>query len=57
MNLIKCAHHCVHQKDGYCTLQQLNQSNASMNTDCLYFCSASCEQPPQVTNTFDRNQL
>lgn len=57
MNLIKCAHHCIHQADGYCTLQQLNQSNASTNADCIYFCSASSEQPPQVADALDRNQL
>ncbi len=57
MNLIKCAHHCLHQKDGYCTLQQLNQSSASTNTDCIYFCSGSNEQPPQIADTFDGNQL
>ncbi len=57
MNLIKCAHHCIHQTDGYCTLQQLNQSNASTNADCIYFSSTSSEQPPQIADTFNSNQL
>lgn len=57
MNLISCAHPCIHQKDGYCTLQQLNRADAGMHTDCIYYAPGSSEQAAQFPHLPHGGQL
>lgn len=57
MNLISCAHPCIHQKDGYCTLQKLNRADAGMHTDCIYYAPGSSEQAAQLPHLPHGGQL
>lgn len=57
MNLIPCAHPCVHQTDGYCTLQNLRDAVCSAQNDCIYFRTRSAEEPPEVPHRTDPDQL
>lgn len=37
MNLICCDQNCRHQKEGYCTLNQITQLTSSPQGGCGYF--------------------
>lgn len=37
MNFIVCAHNCVHQREGYCSLPNLSMAGNSANSDCIHF--------------------
>lgn len=58
MNLINCSHNCLYQKDGYCTLDKLNDRFLTPAADCLYFSptASSVEQPPQFSDVSHRNK-
>ena len=53
LNLINCAYKCIHQKDGYCTLERLNDNCFTPTADCIYYSEASAKQVPQLSDVFD----
>jgi hypothetical protein len=49
MNLVTCSSPCIHQKDGYCSLQTLERSVTLPMDSCVYFSSQS-DPPPQTSD-------
>ena len=45
MNLIACDKPCLHQQDGYCTLEKVPYITSSKEKGCLYYVENSKEQP------------
>lgn len=37
MSWIPCAKHCRHQRDGYCSLDQITPLGTSPDEECAYF--------------------
>lgn len=37
MNLILCSENCIHQKDGYCCLEDCGKITDAVNSSCCYF--------------------
>lgn len=37
MSWIPCAKHCRHQRDGYCSLDQITPLGTSADEECAYF--------------------
>ncbi len=37
MNIIMCSENCLHQKDGYCMLDDLTHACESASAPCKYF--------------------
>lgn len=58
MNLINCSHGCIYQKDGYCTLDKLNDIVSTPLSDCLYFSPviSTVEQSPQFPDISHRDK-
>ena len=47
MTTINCASNCIHQKDGFCTLDNITIKPISNNTDCVFFQNKEkIENPP-----------
>lgn len=44
MTTINCSFDCAHQKDGKCTLDNINANPVSSIRDCLFF----QERPPKL---------
>ncbi len=66
MNLINCANKCVHQKDGYCVLQEADHLGPSPSADCMYFSNMEgtvtlpgtlTDDSPRLTNGTNPNKL
>ncbi|MEM0529370.1 hydroxymyristoyl-ACP dehydratase [Zongyangia sp. HA2173] len=45
MNIVACDKPCLHQKDGYCTLEKVPYITSSKEKGCLYYVENSKEQP------------
>lgn len=54
MNLVRCSLRCLHQQDGYCTLQRLDQPIGESNA-CVFFLSRdeSGQEIAQLPNRTD----
>lgn len=48
MNLVSCCERCVHQRDGYCTLNGLEEPvESALSDQCPYFLNdvSECSEP------------
>ena len=55
--LIPCSHRCIHQREGYCTLESLSRAASSTGGDCIYFQEKSAKQAAKLTDRTDPGQL
>lgn len=53
MNLIACDKPCLHQKDGYCSLEKVTFVTSSKEKGCLHYIDSSERQPELLKKTPD----
>ncbi|EEG29038.1 hypothetical protein CLOSTMETH_03365 [[Clostridium] methylpentosum DSM 5476] len=55
MNLITCSSNCIHQKDGYCTLDKPSHITGSAVGGCCYFESGRRKNYKNRRNKLTKN--
>lgn len=58
MNLVSCCEHCVHQRDGYCTLDGLEEPvGSAASGQCAYFLYEASKFPGFERKSAENTEL
>lgn len=58
MNLVSCGEHCIHQRDGYCTLDGLEEPvESAASGRCTYYLYNASEFPESERKSAENTAL